>query len=223
MTENKSSVYNILRKKIVNLDLKPGEEIDIKEFSKKLGVSRSPLRDALLRLASDKLVDIFPQKGTRVALLNKEIIRQERFMRINLELSVLEECMRKIEDNGRKKILCAKMQTLLITQHASLMDDDKIGFFNDDDEMHHLIYQEAECEWIWETLVSRTGNDSRIRVLSCELRGISDKIETEHKNLVGAIFRGNIEEAVRLEKEHLTRLYEEIEELEKNYPQYFEC
>ena len=86
-------VYNQLREKIETLELKPGTELNLTELSDSLGVSRSPLRDALLRLERDSLVDIFPQKGTRVSFLDIADIRQERFMRTNLELGAVSRFM----------------------------------------------------------------------------------------------------------------------------------
>ena len=223
MAEQKSSVYETLREAIINLAYKPGEELDTNAIAEKLGVSRSPVRDALLRLSSDKLVDIFPQKGTRVSLLNKEIIRQERFMRVALELGVLEECMKSLADDTKRKIFATKLQGFLLAQHASILDGDNIAFLKYDDEMHHLFYSEANCEWIWETLISRTGNDHRIRLLSCNALGFSEKIETEHKDFAEKVENGNITEILEINRQHLSRLYDEIDGLERNFPEYFEA
>ena len=66
------SAYEILRDKIINLDFKPGQELNINSLAQKMGVSRSPIRDALLHLELDNLVEIFPQKGTRVSFLDKK-------------------------------------------------------------------------------------------------------------------------------------------------------
>ena len=88
-----SWVYDELRQRIVNLIYKPGQEIGIQSLAEDFGVSRSPVRDALLRLGRDRLVDIFPQKGTRVAYLDRDIIMQERFLRAAVETRVLDAYM----------------------------------------------------------------------------------------------------------------------------------
>ena len=80
-----SWVYEELRSRIENLIYIPGQELQLDGLSQELGVSRSPVRDAILRLERDRLVDIFPQKGTRVAYLDRETILQERFLRATLE------------------------------------------------------------------------------------------------------------------------------------------
>ena len=63
-------IYQTLRSEILSLRFKPGEELNLQLLSTQLQVSRSPVRDALMRLSGDNLVDIFPQKGTRVSLIN---------------------------------------------------------------------------------------------------------------------------------------------------------
>lgn len=221
-SDSKASVYETLRNEILNLILKPGQQLDINALAEKLGVSRSPVRDALLRLSDDKLVDIFPQKGTRVSLLNKDIIRQERFMRVNLELGVIEECMKTLDDSAKREIFVTKMQGTLVAQHASFLDNDKINFLRLDDKLHHLFYTQANCEWVWETLQSHTGNDHRIRILSYNPSGILEKVEEEHKELLESIRAKDLEKLISLDRKHLSRLYEQFDILEKNFPEYFE-
>ncbi|MBR0031063.1 MAG: GntR family transcriptional regulator [Treponema sp.] len=222
MAESKVSVYYMLRRSITNLVYAPGQVLDINSISDELGVSRSPVRDALLRLASEKLVNVFPQKGTRVSLLNRNIIYQERFMRITLELGILEQCLKNLSDPEKRHAFVTKLKGLLLAQHASVLDNDKIAFLKYDDDMHHLLYTQAECEWIWETLVSKTGNDHRVRLLSYKTSGISEKVKVEHKELIDAISIGDIELAKKLDRNHLERLYDEINVLRESFPEYFE-
>lgn len=142
-------------------------------------------------------------------------------MRVNLEIGVLESCMKSLSDEAKREIFVTKLEGFLLAQHASLLDNDKINFLKYDDEMHHLFYSQANCEWVWETLVSRTGNDHRIRILSCNATGISEKVEEEHKNLTAVIRKNDIAQIIEIETAHLSRLYEEINGLEQNFPDYF--
>lgn len=221
-SEVKHSVYDTLRHSITNLLYKPGQELDINALAEFMGVSRSPVRDALLRLSGDRLVDIFPQKGTRVSLLDKEIIRQERFMRVSLELSVIEPCIKSLSDDTKREIFLTKLQGILLSQHACLLGGDKVNFLKYDDEMHHLLFTQANCEWVWETQLAHTGNDHRIRILSYSAKEIPEMVETEHKQIIQAISENNADKILELEKAHLSRLYNEIPELEKEFPEYFE-
>lgn len=215
------SVYETLREKIINLEYKPGQELNVNKLVEELGVSRSPIRDALLRLSLDKLVDIFPQKGTRVSYLDKNIIKQERFMRINLELGVLRMFMTKLTDDNKRKIYTTKLQAILLQQHASLLDGDKKVFMKNDDELHHFFYEETDNQWIWDVINSHTGNDHRIRILSYNKKIIADHVEAEHKAIVKAIETGDLTEAIKTDREHLEKLTEVLDDLSTNFPEYF--
>ena len=129
-------VYNQLREQIETLVLKPGTELNLTELSESLGVSRSPLRDALLRLERDSLVDIFPQKGTRVSYLDISDIRQERFMRMNLELGALKSFMDLELNDLAKEAYVTRLKSLLLKQKAALISGSYIDFLKADDEMH---------------------------------------------------------------------------------------
>ena len=206
------SAYEILRDKIINLDFKPGQELNINSLAQKMGVSRSPIRDALLHLELDNLVEIFPQKGTRVSFLDKKIIKQERFMRATLELGVLKIFM---------EIAATKLQAILLEQNASFLDGNKKAFLQKDNALHHFFYSESGNEWLWNVLVSHTGNDYRVRILSYNAEKIADNVEKEHRQLVEAIREGDAEKARKIDEEHLQKISDVLEELETSYPEYF--
>lgn len=219
--ERKQTVYSKLRDEITSLKYKPGEELDMNEIAGRLGVSRSPVRDALIRLSTDRLVDIFPQKGTRVSLLDREILRQERFMRTTIEMGVIESCMEALSYKAEREIFTAKLGGNLLSQHASALSSDIPSFMRYDDEMHRMIYTKADCAWIWETLVSRTGNDSRIRMLSYGDSGAIARAEEEHKRIADAITCGDVSLVKELDRAHLSRIFDELDELERRNSSFF--
>lgn len=221
MKKTELSVYEFLRNKIINLEFFPGEELDINKITAELGISRSPVRDALLRLELDKLVEIFPQRGTRVSKLDRKIIHQERFMRTTLELGVVALLREKIAFENVRSVFATKLQGIFLQQKASLLDNDKKKFLKFDDDFHFLFYEETGNQWLWDLISSHTGNDHRIRILSYNAQKIADTVEKEHKNLIDAIFRGNIDEALEIDRKHLERVFSEFEPLEKIYPEYF--
>ena len=98
-------IYNEIYSRILFLELKPGEDLNMKELLNEAGVSRSPLRDALLKLQEDNLVEIFPQKGSCVTKINLHQVETERFMRTTLELAVVPLFAQKCtKENLLKKI-----------------------------------------------------------------------------------------------------------------------
>ncbi len=143
-------------------------------------------------------------------------------MRISLELGVLEECMKTLSDSSKREIFVTKMQAMLVSQHASLLDNDTSSFLRLDDALHHLLYTQANCEWVWETLTAHTGNDHRIRILSYSANEIPKLVESEHAQIIEAIKKNDAKSLFKLEKEHLSRLYGQITELERSFPDFFE-
>ena len=214
-------VYDEIRADIENLILKPGTELNIQEVADELGVSRSPVRDALLRLERDRLVDIFPQRGTRVSFLDEDIIRQERFMRTQIELGVLEKCLSKPRSGKEKEIFITNLRCNLLQQHADIISGNHIEYFRHDDEMHRIFYTEAGLDRIWLVLRAHTGNEHRVRILSYEANNIVENVGNEHERIVAAIADGDNEKALELTKEHLGKLDNELRELMVSYADYF--
>lgn len=214
-------VYSELRHEIENLILKPGEELVVNSLTEKYGVSRSPVRDALLRLKRDSLVDIFPQKGTRVSKINIHQVAEERFMRKSLELSALEKFLDKeISDNERESFIIL-LKSIILKQHAALLSKDYSEFLKSDDELHRMFFTYADVDGIWSILKAHTGNDYRIRILSFMTAGIAVEVEEQHKALIDAIERGDKERALALDLAHLSKIDEEYKTLKENFPDYF--
>ncbi|HEY0918754.1 GntR family transcriptional regulator, partial [Devosia sp.] len=91
-------MYELLRNDIVLGVLRPLEPIREAELSERLGVSRTPVREALLRLASLGLVDIYPQSGTRVAPIRLEKVRAAQLIREAVEVEVIRRACETITD-----------------------------------------------------------------------------------------------------------------------------
>lgn len=221
MRDHKCDVYTALREEITTLSLLPGVELSIEELCSRYGVSRSPVRDALLRLERDRLVDIFPQKGTRVSFLDEKTVEEERFMRKCIELGVVEKCMKK-ERSGREfDAFTVKLESNLLMQEASFLEDDWGGFYHLDDELHHLFYSEVGLENLWAIVDAHTGNDKRIRMLSYADASIIEGVKGQHRALVDAIKEKNLKKVLEVEKLHLEKVSREIKEFEEQYPSYF--
>jgi len=214
-------VYNELRHEIENLILKPGEELSVNELTEKYGVSRSPVRDALLRLKRDSLVDIFPQKGTRVAKIDIHQVAEERFMRKSLELGALEKLLDKDATETERAAFITLLKSILLKQQAALLSKDYSEFLKGDDELHHMFFTYADLDGIWSILKAHTGNDYRIRMLSFLTAGIAAGVEEQHKALIDAIEAKDKEKALALDLKHLSKIDDEYKTLKESFPDYF--
>ena len=79
----------VIRDNIIRLELEPGAAITDRELAAELGLSRTPVREALLDLAKVKIVDIYPQRGSSVAYIDYSLVEEAQFVRSVLELSLI--------------------------------------------------------------------------------------------------------------------------------------
>ncbi|QTQ15437.1 GntR family transcriptional regulator [Treponema parvum] len=211
-------IYEILRSQILFLELKPGEDLNMQKLLTQTGMSRSPLRDALLRLQKDNLVEIFPQRGSRISKINLKQVEVERFMRLTMELAVVPSFAEKCT-----KEHLFKMRTAIESQKIAIENKDYAGFLNNDDSFHKIIFTETGMERLWNISQNQSGNYRRIRFLSGNIPGVLNKILTEHEMIMEAFSKKDGEKALELEKAHLTKLLTELDIMTEKYPEYFEA
>ena len=107
-------LYDLLLDRICRFELKPNQRLSEATLSEQLGVSRTPAREALARLAEQGLVDILPQRASRVAPLRLEELETSQFMREALELALLRRAM----ERGASAELAARLVDEITLQRA---------------------------------------------------------------------------------------------------------
>jgi DNA-binding transcriptional regulator GbsR (MarR family) len=124
-------VYMSLKQAILSLAFRPGELMQKSEICKQLGVSRSPVTEAMARLANEGLADIVPQAGTYVTRFSMAEIREGAFLREALELAAVERVATTITE---EQLVLLKRN--LRIQEALMQDGDTAGFHQMDAELH---------------------------------------------------------------------------------------
>lgn len=216
-----SWVYNELRQRIEQLVYDPGQELQLVHLSQELGVSRSPVRDALLRLERDRLVDIFPQKGTRVSYLDSAVVLQERFLRQTIEEKIFDVFLDYSLSEKERLVLISNFKANLLSQETSMRTGDLISFMHYDIEFHKLFYETVGYERIYKVVQAHTGNEHRIRLLNMKVENAMAGVYEEHMNMVAAIESGGKEEARNLLAQHFGQLAGQIRGLVLVFPSYF--
>jgi DNA-binding GntR family transcriptional regulator len=205
-----------LRSSILSLKLLPGSELNLQEMADRLGTSRSPVRDALLKLRDERLVDIIPQSGTRVARINLSQVEVERFLRSSLEQDAAGLFCRK-----RKEKDLLSMDGAIQKQKEAKEAGDMVAFLTSDDDFHHVVFSSTGLERIWNIIQKESGNYHRIRLLSFGEPDVLANIILRHQELESA-FRGGNEALVKeLEAGHMGKLEQERVVLLDRYPDYF--
>ncbi len=210
------SIYQTLKRQIMLLHYKPGQNLNINELEKKLQVSRSPVRDALIRLSNDGLVDIFPQKGTRVSLIDIKRVEEERFIRKSLE----ESAVRLFLENHRKSDI-ALLESIIEKQREVLSDENMIAFLDADNDFHGMFFSVIGKSRCWEMILNLTSNHHRMRVLTYSHKDIVNSIILQHEDILKKIKENNIDAVLKAEHEHLSKILNETNMLIEEHPDYF--
>jgi GntR family transcriptional regulator, rspAB operon transcriptional repressor len=209
-------VYEGLRASIMSLKMKPGDEINIKTISENLGVSRSPVRDAMLKLEKEGLVDLMPQKGTFVSRIDLARMHEERFLRESLEEKTIELFIDRHSPSDM-----ARLKEILNLQKESLRIKNFTEFLDQDDEFHRIFYHAADKKMCWEIVQSMSGHYRRVRLLVLRITEVPENNYAQHERIFASIAKGDKDEARTLIQNHLSRLLIEEKELLKEFPDYF--
>lgn len=209
--------YEEIRDQIVMLDLEPGSKVSENEISTLLGISRTPVREAFVRLVQDKLLEVYPQKGTFVSLIDLNFVEEARFIREHLERAIVREAchdfseadMLYLEENIKK-------------QESTILEDDHQKLYELDELFHQAISRGAGKERVWSVIQQEKAHLNRIRVLSLSANIDWGVILTQHKEIIASIKEQNEEEADELMRMHLTKLRMDQQELKQKFPDYFE-
>jgi len=205
-----------LKQAILSLAFRPGELMQKSEICTELGVSRSPVTEAMARLASEGLADIVPQAGTFVTRFSMAEIREGAFLREALELAAVEVVAETITEEQ-----LVQLRRNLRIQQALMEDGDIAGFHQMDAQMHELIlsftgYRRlatlAETSWI---------HVNRARHLNLPAPGRMQAALAEHKAIVAALEARNPEAARRATRHHLNQLIKWLEPLVAERPELF--
>src|SRR6187402_2335031 len=141
---NASLIYDALYKSIARMELRPGEALQEKALTELFGVSRTPVREALLRLQGEGLVDMQPQAGTSVARIPIAAIREAIIIRRGLEELAVSRLAEVANDRD-----VARLDLLIAQQRLAVSIDDQSGFHDGDEEFHELIALAAGFSMLW--------------------------------------------------------------------------
>jgi len=209
-------VYASLKEAILDLSVAPGEILRKGEICDHLGVSRSPVSEAMARLAAEGLVDVVPQAGSFVARLSMPEIREAAFLREALELAAVEQVALTVTE---EQLILLRRNLRL--QEAHVTDGDAAGFYAADAEMHELILSLtghrrlpgfAETAWV---------QVNRARRLVLPHPGRIAQTLDEHRAILAALDLRDAEAARTATRHHLRQLLTFIEPLAENRPDLF--
>jgi DNA-binding GntR family transcriptional regulator len=209
-------IYQTLRRDIVSLHRKPGDPIVEKDLAATFGVSRTPIREALLRLAAEHLVEIAPQSGTFVARIPLDALPEAIVIR-----RALEELAVKTAAVNASRSQIALLEANLERQRETVASDDRDAFHDADEEFHATIAGAAGYPGIWPIVQQVKLQVDRYRHLTLPQPGRMARLVEEHAAIVRAIRDGDAGLAVAKLGIHLDGLVDGLDEFPGLNPSYF--
>lgn len=208
--------YAALVKAIARCELPPGAVFNERDEAAKLGMSRTPFRQALHRLALEGLVSSVPKRGVHVNLLSLTDIRSHMVVRMAVEM----EMVRRVMVEG-KEMPTAELRSLTARMQAASRAHDVRGFLELDEAFHMTLVQAAGNEPAIDTVKRSWIHVNRARYLETAKRPDIRTALAEHRRLLAALEAGDVDGAVGAVREHLERSLLRLGEVTKRIPSAF--
>lgn len=208
--------YRMLKKNIINFNLKPGDIVSEATVGEVFHASRTPIRETFARLAADGLLEIRPQKSSTISLIDEKRVFESLFMR-----RVQEEAMIVVACQNCQEETLFKLESNLNQQKFFYEKKRFADLLKLDNEMHELFFYGCEMEHIWMAMQSISADQYRIRHLRLESISGWQRAIGEHEHLILCIKNGNGDEARQIIHKHIIRINDGVKNCKKEYPKYF--
>lgn len=208
-------VFERLREMILALELSPGAVLARADLAAQFGVSQTPVRDALIRLSEEGLVDIFPQHATVVSRIDTAQALQAHFLRRSLEVEIAGTLAQE-----PSPLLVAQLRAQADLQAALAAGEDYGAFIEADREFHRLMYVAAGVPDLYDLQRRRSGHVDRLRRLHLPTLGKARAVVRDHRRIVDAIEAGDPELARQRVREHLSGTLGQIEQIRQAHPDF---
>lgn len=210
-------VFRLLRADIISMRLEPGTKISEVEVAKSCGVSRQPVREAFMRLGDLNLLEIRPQRATRVRKISHQDLRNTRFIREAVEVEVV----RVAAMNATPESLEA-IEANLAEQKKAIAAQDAGGLKALDYEFHRLICVAGDRLPAFRVIAENKSHTERACMLELADAIGMQEVFDGHSEILVAIRKGDVQTAVAKTRTHLAHLDATLESASQNNPDFFE-
>lgn len=218
-TSAREKAFWNIRQRIMNLDLKPMDVLNEKTLEAEMGMSRTPIREAIIMLSLSHLVVVRPQSRTYVAPIDLEKVEVEMFSRYVMEKEMaIRACRAMGEEHRRQYEETMQLYEFYENSHIDEREERMLDLDNTFHRTTFLINGQENCfDWMFSTFQ----HIERIRILSLRAR-LDDKISHEHRMIADAIRDRDPQRAGEAILEHLTEYQRHIPIMREKYPHYFQ-
>ena len=200
--------------------LEPGLMIYENELAESLGVSRTPIREAIRNLVNEQLLEVLPQRGTRVAYVSERKVLETRFIRAQLERAAF----RIVARTWDSELMGSSRQLILNSlegQQRAAENNNIVEFLQLDEVFHRIILELAGNQTLMNVVYHMRGHLNRLRYLVIREYAHMSAVIDEHYKLLQAIEANDEELTTCLLEDHLGKMNSEIPELRQAFSHYF--
>lgn len=200
----KNQAYQYIKNKIITGEYRPGEDIDEKEIQESMGMSRTPVREALIRLENDNLVDIYPRKGIFVSNITPKLIKNVFQVRLIVEPQVLRIVAPLIDKEHLKEL-----KEKFLNKPEGLSEKETVFYYVDlDMELHSYINDLCDNIYLTNMMDNIFEQNQRMRYQTYNIMERDKETTKEHLRLIDRLIDGDVEKAEEELVEHLKKSQE---------------
>lgn len=208
-------ILEILRSRILSMALPPTTVLSRISLQSEFNVSQTPVRDALIRLEEEGLVEVYPQYATVVSRIDVGNATEAHFLRLSIELEAV-----------RRQTLEAPAETAdaleaVLTRQKRVMSPETYDLFDTlDKDFHRVLYERADILGLWLTVRRQGVHLDRLRMLNLPMPGKLQQIIGDHEAIVDAVRLGDPDAAVAAMRKHLSGTLSIVDLICEQHPDY---
>ncbi|WP_430788055.1 GntR family transcriptional regulator [Actinoplanes sp. G11-F43] len=211
---NRKTVYATLRRKVLTMELPPGASLSENELAAALGVSRTPVRESLILLAEEGLVQVFPKVGSFVSRVDPVRVADAQFLREAVELTALDDLPTPLDP-----ALLAALEDNLRRQDTPGITNEE--FFALDEDFHHGLLRLSGHGAAWATVSAAKGHLDRARRLGLQEASPPTANASQHRDILTAVRSGDLPAARSAMRRHLRAVFADVERIQRRSPELF--
>lgn len=210
-------IYEFLRDSIIRGDIGPDTGLSEKTLCTWLGVSRQPVREALLRLATVGLIRTFAQRGSVVTRISTDQLRDAQMIREGVEVEALRRAIAVARPADHDRL-----SKELALQRTFLAHDDTDGFFASDERFHQTLGKIGGLREIWRDLETIKVRLDRIRYMTLRDRPKMQALHDDHAAIAAGLAAADERAATSALRRHLRQVLLDVAPLQAQHPEHFE-
>ena len=194
----RDQIYVLVRKAIVTGKISPGAPINEVEIAARLGISRTPVREAVKKVSDEGLVDVFAQNGTFVAHISRKQVEEAYIIRIALELESIRRAAGTINSNQLDDL-----ESIIDAQESAVRRARFDVAIARDDDFHRYIAEVNGLTMLWKVVDISKAQMDRCRLLSLPSPGAGQETIAQHRSILAALRAHDAAAAMQALQAHL--------------------